>query len=78
MLVDSPGLNGIAEGHREITEDQIAKSHASIFLFSSDHPGSKTDFEMLNDLLQRVNTIFLYLTRLMSLKNLKVNQLKML
>lgn len=64
MLVDSPGLNGIAEGHREITEDQIAKSHASIFLFSSDHPGSKTDFEMLNDLLQRVNTIFFVLNKI--------------
>lgn len=44
-LVDSPGLNGVADGHREITEAQILKSHASIFLFNSDHPGSKTDFE---------------------------------
>ena len=34
-LVDSPGLNGVAEGHREITEQQILKSHASIFLFSA-------------------------------------------
>lgn len=63
-LIDSPGLNGIAEGHREITEDQIEKSHASIFLFSSDHPGSKTDFDMLNELLQRVDTVFFVLNKI--------------
>lgn len=52
-LVDSPGLNGVADGHREITEQQILKSNASIFLFNSDHPGSKTDFEFLYDLQKR-------------------------
>ena len=46
-LVDSPGLNGVAEGHKDITQEQILKSHACIFVFSSDHPGSKSDFEFL-------------------------------
>lgn len=50
MLVDSPGLNGVADNHREITERQIKASHASIFMFSADHPGSKTDFEFVKEL----------------------------
>jgi GTPase Era involved in 16S rRNA processing len=62
-LVDSPGLNGIKEGHKEITETQILKSHASIFLFNSDHPGSKTDFEFLHDLHSKVKTIIFVLNK---------------
>ena len=64
MLVDSPGLNGIASGHREITEEQILKSHAGIFLFTADHPGSKTDFDVLRDLSKQVKTIFIVLNKI--------------
>ena len=67
-LVDSPGLNGVADGHREITESQILKSHASIFLFNSDHPGSKTDFEFLHDLQSRVKTIIFVLNKIDEIK----------
>lgn len=67
-LVDSPGLNGVADGHREITEEQILKSHASIFLFNSDHPGSKTDFEFLNDLQSKVRTIIFVLNKIDAIK----------
>ena len=67
-LVDSPGLNGVADGHREITEIQILKSHASIFLFNSDHPGSKTDFEFLHDLQSRVKTIIFVLNKIDEIK----------
>lgn len=67
-LVDSPGLNGVADGHREITEAQILKSHASIFLFNSDHPGSKTDFEFLHDLQSRVKTIIFVLNKIDEIK----------
>ena len=67
-LVDSPGLNGVADGHREITEAQILKSHACIFLFNSDHPGSKTDFEFLHDLQSRVKTIIFVLNKIDDIK----------
>lgn len=33
VLIDTPGLNGMALGHREITLREIEKSHASICLF---------------------------------------------
>lgn len=68
MLVDSPGLNGIAENHREITEKQIKASHASIFVFSADHPGSRTDFEFVRDLREQYgsqsNNIFYVLNKI--------------
>ena len=67
-LVDSPGLNGVADGHREITENQILKSHASIFLFNSDHPGSKTDFEFLFELQSKVKTIIFVLNKIDAIK----------
>ena len=63
-LVDSPGLNGIAEGHKEITEQQILKSHASIFVFSGDHPGTETEFSFLGELSEKVKTIFLVMNKI--------------
>lgn len=67
-LVDSPGLNGVAEGHKEITENQIEKSHASIFMFSAEQPGKKTDFEFLGRLKEKVSTIFLVLNKIDCIK----------
>ena len=63
-LVDSPGLNGIAPGHKEITEQQILKSHASIFVFSGDHPGTETEFSFLGELSEKVKTIFLVMNKI--------------
>lgn len=68
MLVDSPGLNGVAEGHQEITEKQIEKSHACIFMFSADQPGKKSDFEFLANLQSKVDTILLVLNKIDLLK----------
>lgn len=63
-LVDSPGLNGMAEGHKEITEAQIKKSHACIFLFSADQPGKKTDFETLEKIKLYTDKVFLILNKI--------------
>lgn len=35
LVVDTPGLNGIAEHHREITIEEIKKAHTCIYLLSS-------------------------------------------
>jgi GTPase Era involved in 16S rRNA processing len=63
-LVDSPGLNGMAANHREITEKQINESHASIFIFTADQPGRKTEFEFLKTLKKKVNTIIFVLNKI--------------
>lgn len=54
-LVDTPGLNGIAEGHKEITMDQIERSSAGIFMFNANKPGSRSDFEFLTELRKNVD-----------------------
>lgn len=67
-LVDTPGLNGIAEGHRELTEEQIEKSSASIFLFDANQPGSRSDFAFLTTLRKRVKSILFVLNKIDSIK----------
>lgn len=69
MLVDSPGLNGVAENHREITERQIGKSHACLFVFNGDHPGTKTDFEFLKHLKTKSNNIFFVINKIDAVKS---------
>lgn len=64
ILVDSPGLNGVREGHRKITEEQIKKSHACIFLFNAQQPGKNSDFEFLERLRGEVNTVLLVLNKI--------------
>lgn len=34
VIMDTPGLNGIAEKHREITINEVKKAHACIYVFS--------------------------------------------
>ena len=67
-LVDSPGLNGVASGHAEMTKDQIRKSSASIFMFSARQPGSKTDFEVLAELSKSVSSIICVLNQIDAIK----------
>lgn len=68
-LVDTPGLNGIEKGHRDITEEQIEKSSACIFLFSSDKPGSKTDFDFITEIRKRVKSIIFVLNKIDCIKS---------
>ena len=64
-IIDSPGLNGLAEGHRKITEDQILKSHACIFLFTAERAGgSRSEFEFLENVQSKVNTVFFVLNKI--------------
>lgn len=50
VISDTPGLNGIADKHREITLDEIKKAHACIYLLSSNGVKS-TDFDFISILL---------------------------
>lgn len=69
-LVDTPGLNGIAEGHKEITMQQIERSSAGIFMFNANKPGSRSDFEFLSELRKNVDgsSILLLLNRIDTIK----------
>lgn len=50
VIADTPGLNGIADRHREITLDEIKKAHACIYLLSSNGIKS-TDLDFIKILL---------------------------
>ena len=63
MLVDSPGLNGITENLEAITRRQIKESHACIFMFTAERPGTRVEFEMLRDLRDECNRIFIVLNK---------------
>lgn len=69
MLVDSPGLNGMAEGHRQMTEHQIKASHACIFMFRGEQPGTRTEFETLSYLKSQSNNIFFVLNKIDQIKH---------
>lgn len=60
-LVDSPGLNALAEGHKEITENQIKKSHACIFLFDKT---TETQFNFLRNLQESIDRVFILRNRI--------------
>ena len=64
LLVDSPGLNGCAEGHEDITLREIKKAHACIFVFNSDHPGSNTDFKFLQNVKKENSNLFFVLNKI--------------
>lgn len=64
MLVDSPGLNGVTKGLAAITEKQMEQSHASIFMFSADHSGSRSDFQYLNELKEKCPRIFILFNKI--------------
>lgn len=58
VLIDTPGLNGMAMGHREITLREIEKSHASICLFDVKGVG-EADRETL-ELVKRHQNVFFF------------------
>lgn len=63
-LVDSPGLNGMLENHETITNNQVKKSHAIIFMFKAEQPGSASEFKTLESLRKKSNSIFLILNKI--------------
>ncbi|MCI9046411.1 MAG: hypothetical protein HFG71_03910 [Hungatella sp.] len=67
-LIDSPGLNGMKQGLSDITEAQIRRSHAVVFLFSAEQPGKRSDFEFLKKLKDEVKTVFLVLNKIDCIK----------
>lgn len=68
-LVDTPGLNGTADGHREITEAQIMKSNVCLFMFSADRPGGKSEFEFLSQIRTKASKIIFVLNKIDQIKN---------
>ena len=63
-LIDSPGLNGMKQGLGDITDAQIRRSHAVIFMFSAEQAGKRSEFEYLKRVKDQVDTVFLVLNKI--------------
>lgn len=63
-LIDTPGLNGIAEGHADITRREFGQAHAAIFMFSAAQPGAATDYDILKEMKSYGNSIIFVMNRI--------------
>ncbi|MBQ9213390.1 MAG: dynamin family protein, partial [Bacteroidales bacterium] len=63
VFVDTPGLNGVADGHRDITIREISRSHASICLFPIRGIG-QTDLTFMRELMKYQNTFFFVINQI--------------
>ena len=68
VFVDTPGLNGVADGHRDITIREISRSHASICLFPIRGIG-QTDLTFMKELMKYQNTFFFVINQIDMLKS---------
>jgi len=60
VIVDTPGLNGLADKHRELTIEEIKQAHACIYLFPK-RGLAQTDIEFIKYISNYQNTfIFIY------------------
>lgn len=64
MLVDSPGLNGMDPVRSLLTQNQIKESHACIFIFNAEKPGTGTDFQFLKELKNECSNIIFVLNKI--------------
>ncbi len=60
VLIDTPGMNGVADGHRDITLHEIRHSHASICLFHIRGIG-QSDLDFIKELMRYQQTVFFVL-----------------
>ncbi|MBR4266539.1 MAG: dynamin family protein [Bacteroidales bacterium] len=63
VIVDTPGLNACAEGHRDITMHEIMQSHASICLFHIKGI-QQTDLDFMKVLMKHQKTFFFVLNHI--------------
>lgn len=63
-LIDTPGLNGIAEGHTDVTRREFGQCHAAIFMFCSAAAGTETDYKILKEMKSYGNSILFVLNQI--------------
>ena len=67
VFIDTPGMNGVAKGHRDITLHEIRHSHASICLFHLRGMG-KSDLDFIKELKKYQQSFFFVLNAIDDLK----------
>lgn len=67
VFVDTPGMNGVADGHRDLTLNEIQHSNASICLFHLKGIG-KTDLNFIKELMKYQDKFYFILNGIDDLK----------
>ncbi len=70
-IVDTPGLNGIAEHHFEMTLSQIERANVCVYMFSADRPGSSSDFNFISKLKNKNPKITFVLNKIDEIKSIE-------
>lgn len=64
LLVDTPGTNTTTANHQRITNDQIDRSHAAIFVTSADTQMTRSDRDFLDRITESVARIFVVVNKI--------------
>ena len=64
LLVDTPGTNTTTANHQRITNDQIVRSHAAIFVTSADTQMTRSDRDFLDRITESVARIFVVVNKI--------------
>lgn len=58
-IVDTPGVGGMAKGHRDITMAALNRADVFVFVVSLQEPVARTELEFLADASDRIGTVVL-------------------
>ena len=64
LLVDTPGTNTTTANHQRITNDQIDRSHAAVFVTRADAPITRSDRDFLDRITESVARIFVVVNKI--------------
>ena len=64
LLVDTPGTNTTTHNHIRITNEQVERSNAAIFLFDAGAPMTRSDREFLESVKESVSRLFFVVNKI--------------
>lgn len=62
-IVDTPGVGGMTQGHRDITMAALARADVLVFTVSVQEPVSRTELEFLAEAGERIGSVIIVATR---------------
>ena len=74
LLVDTPGTNTTTENHIRITNGQIERSNAAIFLFSAETQMTRSDRQFLEGVEQAVARLFFVVNKIDSIDDSDISR----
>ena len=73
LLVDTPGTNTTTHNHIRITNEQVERSNAAIFLFDAETQVLRSDKEFLEDVKEAVSRLFFVVNKIDDVEKIDKN-----